>query len=734
MKFTSLGIAILLTAASLALAQDPAATPAAAPEEEIVITAADGQGEAEVDFATGEATARNGVIIRYRDTTLRARRVRIDQATQNLWAEGDVQIERRDETGDVQLWRGESARYNYVTKAVEAAEFRGGQPPFFVAGKELRGAENADQTATEAIITTEDYANPAYRVRARRLTVTADRRIVAKDAVMYLGGVPVMYFPTYTAHTGERSNYWKLEPGYWSRFGAFLDTTYHHAWNSSLTTSLHLDYRTERGAGVGPEVTYDLGDWGQGNAMFYYAHDEEPPLDAYGRLMDPDRTRAKLTHIMSPWEDFQAKAVLRYWGDAEFEREFFQNEFRADRQPKSFLEVSQFWRNFSLSAVAQPQVNDYYQTIERLPDVKLTGLRQQLGSSPLYYESESSLAYLRFREAPLGPGTDYEASRADTYHQIVLPWTFFGWLNLTPRVGGRFTHYGEADDLGLDERSRSVFNTGAELSTKASRVWPNARNRLLDVEGIRHIIEPSVNYVWVPEPDARPFEIPRFDDTSPTYRLLPIEFPDYNSIDSIDTQNVLRFGLRNKVQTKRDGRVENLANWALYTDWRLNPLQGQSTFPDFYSDLDFQPRSWILLTSELRYNPAGEHFREANHRLTLLPDDRWNWTLGNRYLRDDPATYGPGNNVYYTALVFRMNENWAFRTSQHFEARDGTLEEHYYTLYRDLRSWTAALTLRFRDNRQNGDDWALSLSFQLKAMPRRKLGQDSERAEYLMGE
>jgi hypothetical protein len=28
------------------------------------------------------------------------------------------------------------------------------------------------------------------------------------------------------------------------------------------------------------------------------------------------------------------------------------------------------------------------------------------------------------------------------------------------------------------------------------------------------------------------------------------------------------------------------------------------------------------------------------------------------------------------------------------------LEEQYYTLYRDLRSWTAALTLRLRDNRQ----------------------------------
>ncbi|MEI6871908.1 MAG: LPS assembly protein LptD, partial [Verrucomicrobiota bacterium] len=249
----------------------------------------------------------------------------------------------------------------------------------------------------------------------------------------------------------------------------------------------------------------------------------------------------------------------------------------------------------------------------------------------------------------------------------------------------------------------------------------------------RHIVEPSINYVYVPRPDKTPAELPQFDTELPAHRLLPLEFPDYNSIDSVDSQNTLRLGLRNKVQTKRAGDVDNVLNWALYTDWRLRPRPGQTTFPDLYSDLDFSPRHWVVLNSQVRYDIYDRDWREANHRLTLLPNDTWNWTLGHRYLRDDPATYGPGNNLISSSLYYRVNEDWGFRVSHYFESRDGVLEEQYYTVYRDLRSWTAALTLRFRDNRTAREDWAIVLTMQLKAFPRFGLGKDSNQADWLLG-
>src|SRR4051812_18594754 len=251
-------------------------------------------------------------------------------------------------------------------------------------------------------------------------------------------------------------------------------------------------------------------------------------------------------------------------------------------------------QNFSLDVYAQPRLNDFLETVERLPDVRLNGYRQQLWESPLYYESETSMGYFRRRFAdtnqlfPLvGPystnGQRYAAARADTYHQITLPETFFGWLNFTPRVGGRFTYYSEATGPGAstEEHYRKVFNTGAELSTKASRVWPGLQNRFFEMDGLRHILEPSINYVFVPSPSTPPSQLPQFDyELTNSLHLLPIEFPEYNAIDSIDSQNVIRYGLHNRLQTKRNGQIEDFANWGVYLDWRLKPRSTQSTFSD----------------------------------------------------------------------------------------------------------------------------------------------------------
>jgi hypothetical protein len=322
-----------------------------------------------------------------------------------------------------------------------------------------------------------------------------------------------------------------------------------------------------------------------------------------------------------------------------------------------------------------------------------------------------------------------------------MPETLFGWLNIIPRVGGRFTYYSEASGPGArtDEVNRGVFNTGAEFNFKASRVWPEYKSSLLDADGLRHIVQPSVNYVFVPRPNAvGTNEIPQFDYELPSLRLLPIEYPDYNSIDSIDSQNVIRLGLNNKFQTKRKGEVVNLVNWDLYTDWRLPPRRNQSTFADLYSDLTFKPRSWITFESLNRYDIADNNWRMTFDTITLQPNDVWSVSLGYFYLRDDlstgPTSLGPGNNLINSSIYFRLNENWGFRTLHRFDARDGRMQEQAYTVYRDMRSWTAALSFRVRENTAGGsDDFSVAFTFSFKAFPRYGLGSDIAKPYLLLG-
>jgi lipopolysaccharide assembly outer membrane protein LptD (OstA) len=463
--------------------------------------------------------------------------------------------------------------------------------------------------------------------------------------------------------------------------------------------------------------------------------DEDPFTD---EPIPEDRYRIWAGHQVELRTNLTAKGVVRYQSDQFVTRDFFESEYRDNVQPNTFVNINQRWSNFTLDVIAQPRVNDFFETVERLPDIKLTGLRQQIGVTPLYYESDSSVGYFRrkFSENDTN-GLPYAAMRADTFHQIVLPQTFFGWLNVTPRIGGRISHYSEAHMEGgvTDERSRGVFNTGAEASFKLSRLWRDAESKLFQIDGLRHILQPSANYVYVPRPSARPRELPQFDYTVPTTRLLPIDFPDFNAIDSIDSQNVVRLGLRNKLQTKRKRvGLDNLLNWAVYTDWRLDHTNGQDTFSEIYSDADIRPFDWLTVSSEIRYDVNDGFLREGNHQITLAPNDNWAWQFGHRYLESLPGG-GPssGNNTFYHSFYYRVSENWAARISHHFEGRDGVLEEQLYTIYRDFRSWTGALTLRVRERREESTDYTVAITFSLKAFPRYDVGDDVNRPLLLLG-
>ena len=688
--------------------------------------------EFEHNIETGWSVGTNGVIVKYESAVLTANRIAVNHKTGEAIAEGHVNLQRGG-----QLWRGERLQYNFVTEAMQAEVFKAALPPLYALGQGLSAnPSNQTYSATGVFFTTDDAANPAYRIRAKSLTIVPGKSVEAEQATLYLGRVPVMYFPYYHRSLERHPNSFVFTPGFRSLYGPFLLGSYRWVWSTNLSGALNLDYRQKRGVGVGPDFDYDLGIIGQGALSGYYLRDETPGLDPDGRSIRKDRSRINFSHQANIRSNLTAKVVIGDQSDAQIIRDFFETDYRENPQPKSFLEVNQLWPNFSLNVLAQAQLNDFYQTVERLPDVKLSGWRQQLGVSPFYYEGENSVGYFRLRPAEGSATNEFAAMRADSFHQVLLPQTFFGWLNVTPRVGGRFTHYGETDVRGstLEEQNRGVFNTGAEVSFKASRTWGGVRSRFWEVNELRHIIEPSVNYAFVPSPSVAPRELPQFDTEIPSLRLLPIDFPDYNAIDSIDSQNVLRLGLRNKFQTKRTDGIENLVNWALFTDWRLDPRADQGTFSDAYSDVDFKPRSWLTLSSEIRYDVEDGAVQMANHTATIAPNSVWSIALGHRYFREDPS-FGPlsGNNLIHSSLYYRLNENWAARMTHHFEARDGVLEEQYYTVYRDFRSWTSALTLRVRDHRAGPTDVTVAVMFSLKAFPRFGLGHDRDKHSLLLG-
>src|SRR6202008_4669232 len=169
--------------------------------------------------------------------------------------------------------------------------------------------------------------------------------------------------------------------------------------------------------------------------------------------------------------------------------------------------------------------------------------------------------------------------RFDTFHQLTFPNTYFGWLSIVPRVGYRGTYYGKTWDLGstifvpdpdplvpntilpppstvnpikfAGDTFRSVFDTGAEASFKISRKWEDVQSRAVGLDGLMHVIQPFSDFSFVAT-NKDPTDILQFDRFQPSTQLRAIDFPQFTPIDSIAGWTVLRAGVRNKLETRRD--------------------------------------------------------------------------------------------------------------------------------------------------------------------------------------
>jgi hypothetical protein len=85
-------------------------------------------------------------------------------------------------------------------------------------------------------------------------------------------------------------------------------------------------------------------------------------------------------------------------------------------------------------------------------------------------------------------------------------------------------------------------------------------------------------------------------------------------------------------------------------------------------------------------------------------------------------------------MFYRVNDNWGLRARHDFNAANGRLQEQNYSVYRDLRSWTGALTFRVIDNGNGPKDFTVAFTFSLKASPKTHLGEDTAQPYHLLGE
>lgn len=467
---------------------------------------------------------------------------------------------------------------------------------------------------------------------------------------------------------------------------------------------------------------------------------------------------------------------LNKMSDQYFYEDFFPWEFREDPEPDNIINIIKTHERGELSILTRMQFNDFYSTDTRLPEIALDLVKQSVGNTGLFYASNSSFGILedklgnadkealsakidqierllaaeieeeepvdkdgkpitldtikrglekRHQKLRLEEADDLlselkatveesKFNRLHSYHELSYPATVAEHFTVTPKVGAGFTNYSSVSGPSPSNSSRGIFAAGLDSSFKFSKTYEDIKVPALGIDGIRHIVQPYLNWSYVNTDDqGKGFR--GIDRLVPSTQPRPLDLNNYTAIDSINSWNIFRVGVSNRFQTKRDGGTYNWLTTNTYLDGFIEDPEFDRSFSNLYNDITFQPVQWMRLSLGSQIPLGGDSsFTEVNSHVTFMPRRDLELSIGNRLLRDHP--FFEDSNQIDLRTYYRINDTWGVSAYGRYEAEDSTLELQQYSLHRDLNSWAMALGAVIRDNRGTSE-YGLVFSLTLKDFP-----------------
>ncbi|MDP2927228.1 MAG: LPS assembly protein LptD, partial [Candidatus Omnitrophota bacterium] len=433
--------------------------------------------------------------------------------------------------------------------------------------------------------------------------------------------------------------------------------------------------------------------------------------------------------------DQRRKNDTTYPSARSFLQDYFFREYEKDTEPLSYALFHHAFNYSSLDVLLQLRTTKWFNQIEKKPEINYNLPSLQLGESPLYFENVSQLGnYNKKKVVTSDPSAaiysqdrdNVTDTRLDTKNTFSLP-TKIAFIQFKPFVSSRQTFY----DQGANDQSgiiRTIFYSGADMSTKFYRIYNVKTNFLgLDINALRHIITPSIGYLYTHPP------------TIPTRNIKQID-----ATDAIYRGNTATLNLSNKLQTKRNGQSVDFVDFLITTEYVLDPKLGDNAFfttprtgeglKDNFSDIRFNlkvlPYSWLRFESDATFEHS-EHglvngdanvnynkFSSINYDLGFDLGKERTFTIGQRYVRK-------GSNEVTIGFNWRLSPKWKFGIYERFNLKkssslDFGFQEQEYTLTRDLHCWELDITL----NKKEISGTTIFFLFRLKAFPENEFGFD----------
>jgi hypothetical protein len=532
--------------------------------------------------------------------------------------------------------------------------------PLYMRADVIRQTSADSFSADEAIFTTSEFAKPHLSIGASKITLqqsqnddgTTENWVTAEGVTVKAGDIPFFYWPKATVDAGAiplRS----VKVGYESENGADVQTE----WDIFALTNTqapegvdwlaNIDFRGEHGLAIGTELDYERdGVWGDTTAYFLPS---DSGSDEIADRLDVDfnsdtrgffRTRHR-QELPAGWELWlEANSV----SDPTFLEEFFRNEAYAEREYETSAYFKKTEDDWALSALVKGEVNNFTPqyaplltpgyTVDKLPEFEYRLITSAFDDVATFFH-ESRVGRMRAvfgNDSPgdrgftaaqsaaafgIAPGTSFDqaaaaagfprgfVTRLDTRSELTAPFRT-GVFDFTPFAVGRITAYDEDfSDFngGNNDQARFWGGAGIRVSTAFTKTDNDFASELLDVNGTRHIIEPSVTLA--------------FYDTTLETSDLPIYDPE---VERLTEGGVFRIGALQTWQTKRGGPAQQRSvDWlTLRTDFifatedapnptsigRYYDYRPEYTLGDdhFYTELMWAVTEATAITGDLTHN------------------------------------------------------------------------------------------------------------------------------------
>lgn len=483
-----------------------------------------------------------------------------------VYAEGGVYL-RRDET-EIRADRlffdfvnNRAVVFDAEATTVLGNPAEGPRIPIVVRADRLYQVARDELHAHSARVTTCRWGEPHYELSVEHVVLRrksdGDVTLSSEENVLRAAGIPIFWFPFSFASlkTG-------IEPirdvylGRSSRYGPLIgvrlggglrageDETEIGEWDGTVV------YRSERGIGLGGGVEYDAAG-AKGRLLGFYQRDraDEDHISGY-EIPRNDRGRVRWQHRQDVMDDFLGGRLtgigeFAWISDRGFLPEYYRREDREDKAQEDVLYGDWKRAEHAVALAGRWQANEFQTQTEYRPRLAydLTNLTLSenflgIGALSISGEAEAASVFRRHdhHSGLRGTSTDRTLARG----AIHLPFPV-GILEISPEVGGGVTAYSRHQDA-----TRSEAFAAVRASTDLWRVWPDAKSKLLDLDGLRHVVTLEGAY------------LDRFQVSTPSRRLV-VQDPE----DLLDEVRAFEAVVRNRLETKRDGVVDTVVDLTL---------------------------------------------------------------------------------------------------------------------------------------------------------------------------